>query len=322
MKNITLKGTDVKTTELGFGCAGLMQLTSKNARQKILNKAYDAGIKHFDVARMYGLGLAEAEVGRFVKGRRDQVTITTKFGIEINSKTQKLQPVINLARQAVKVMPALKKTLKKKSPNLYQKRRYDVDMARTSLEKSLNELQTDYVDIFLLHEPDLPNLQDSDLLEYLEREKGKGTIRAYGIAGYPSDSMKICQEMSGLTQILQIPNDVIKRQILPFNAFYKKPIITFSPFSAALNKIVDYVISHPDIENLWKNELEIDCSSKDTIMQLLIKYGVVTNPAGITLFSTGKPERIDKVVEAVENEKINKELIDRFSTLVQKNLEY
>ncbi|HET9153536.1 MAG TPA: aldo/keto reductase [Solirubrobacterales bacterium] len=50
---------------LGFGCASLMRLPSRRRRQALLAEAFEQGIRHFDVARMYGLGAAEGELGRF-----------------------------------------------------------------------------------------------------------------------------------------------------------------------------------------------------------------------------------------------------------------
>ena len=75
-----LLGTGVLTSAVGFGCAGLFRIPRREARRWILDSAYDAGIRHFDVAPMYGLGSAEAELASFLKSRRDNVTITTNSG--------------------------------------------------------------------------------------------------------------------------------------------------------------------------------------------------------------------------------------------------
>lgn len=77
-----LAGTEVATTTLGFGCAGLFRLPWKADRRAILEAAYELGIRHFDVAPMYGLGRAEAELAPVLKHRRGDMTITTKFGID------------------------------------------------------------------------------------------------------------------------------------------------------------------------------------------------------------------------------------------------
>src|SRR5919199_1407023 len=77
----TLAGTAVLTSRLGFGCAGLFAAPTGRQRRRVLDAALACGIRHFDVAPMYGLGMAERELGRFAVGRRDDVVIATKFGI-------------------------------------------------------------------------------------------------------------------------------------------------------------------------------------------------------------------------------------------------
>ena len=69
MKKVHLIGTNIVTSPLGFGCAQLLRTSSAKQRQRILHAAYDAGIRHFDVARMYGLGAAERELGRFAQNK-------------------------------------------------------------------------------------------------------------------------------------------------------------------------------------------------------------------------------------------------------------
>ena len=65
-----LPRTGVVTSAVGFGCAGLFRIPQRSRRREVLEAAYDVGIRHFDVAPMYGLGLAEAELGSFLKRRR------------------------------------------------------------------------------------------------------------------------------------------------------------------------------------------------------------------------------------------------------------
>jgi aryl-alcohol dehydrogenase-like predicted oxidoreductase len=48
----------------------------------MLERAFALGITHFDVARAYGFGRAEGILGKFLRGRRDQVTVATKLGLQ------------------------------------------------------------------------------------------------------------------------------------------------------------------------------------------------------------------------------------------------
>ena len=76
MRQIELPNTGKRTSQLGFGCA---YLTPDSRR--LLDVAHDAGIRHFDVGRSYNRGNAEGVVGRFLAGRSDDLTVTSKYGI-------------------------------------------------------------------------------------------------------------------------------------------------------------------------------------------------------------------------------------------------
>jgi aryl-alcohol dehydrogenase-like predicted oxidoreductase len=69
------------TSALGFGCASLLRLPDPADRQRLLATAVEYGIRHFDVARFYGLGLAEAELAPLLRHHRGQLTLATKFGL-------------------------------------------------------------------------------------------------------------------------------------------------------------------------------------------------------------------------------------------------
>src|SRR5438128_1444735 len=78
---VELRPFQVRTSQLAFGCASLLREPSPRQRRLLIATAIDAGINHFDVARMYGLGAAEGVLGSALASRRHEVTIATKFGI-------------------------------------------------------------------------------------------------------------------------------------------------------------------------------------------------------------------------------------------------
>src|SRR3954468_20021191 len=67
MQQVELEGPKLKVSAVGFGCAGLMQSPSRKERMAVLGSAVDSGITHCDIARMYGLGRAETELGAFLR---------------------------------------------------------------------------------------------------------------------------------------------------------------------------------------------------------------------------------------------------------------
>jgi aryl-alcohol dehydrogenase-like predicted oxidoreductase len=70
------------TSRIGFGTGGLLRIGSPRRRQDVLAAAFASGVTHFDTAPLYGFGESERALGLFLRGRRDKVTLTTKFGLQ------------------------------------------------------------------------------------------------------------------------------------------------------------------------------------------------------------------------------------------------
>ncbi|MDP1999260.1 MAG: aldo/keto reductase, partial [Rhodoferax sp.] len=140
-------------------------------------------------ARSYGFGQAERVLGAFAKGRRDKVTITTKFGVMPPNLSLRTKVLIPIARQVTKLVPSLKARLKSKSGQMLADRNFDVVYARKCLDQSLAELGTDYIDIYLVHEPVQTSTVNPDELQRLMEDSVKaGKIRRWGYAlQAPSD---------------------------------------------------------------------------------------------------------------------------------------
>src|SRR5437016_952206 len=108
MRTTPLGDTGVETSVIGFGCADLFRQPSRASRRRLLEAALDAGIRHFDVAPMYGLGLGEGELGRFVRGRRERIVVATKFGISPTRAARTLARVQSPLQRLLDAAPALR----------------------------------------------------------------------------------------------------------------------------------------------------------------------------------------------------------------------
>lgn len=80
MERVAIADSDVKVTRVGLGCHRLYGGAELKTSMRLVEAALDAGIRHFDTAPLYGLGLSEDALGVALKGVPD-VTITTKVGI-------------------------------------------------------------------------------------------------------------------------------------------------------------------------------------------------------------------------------------------------
>jgi D-threo-aldose 1-dehydrogenase len=280
----------ITSTRIGYGCAGLMREPSARKRQGLLAEAFDQGIRHFDVARMYGLGAAEGELGRFARDRRDSIVIATKFGIEPGSTPGRLAQLQGPARWLLARYPGLRRYVKRRSDAFHQPHHYDAATARASLHTSLRELQTDYVDILLVHDPSPSDRVDlPDICAFLEDARQAGHLRAWGIAGERDPCIQIKRSLPA-TAVLQVRDDILSRtQAFPGNL---EPLVTFGVLGEALDRISRYLQRSPKQRSLWSDELGVDCASSQVLASLLVRAALDTNPRGVVLYSTTRPERL------------------------------
>jgi D-threo-aldose 1-dehydrogenase len=295
-----LAGTGVSTAAVGLGCAGLFRIPQRRTRRLILDVAYDMGIRHYDVAPMYGLGLAEPELGAFLRDRRAEVTVTTKFGIEPTPLSKGIGRVQGPARAFLAKRPSVGEGLKVagKGPRagvagrlLYSDAGYDRRSAELSIERSLRQLRTDHIDVFLLHDPVGNRLTGAaGLVEYLEEQRTLGRIRAWGATGPASELPGLASTLGG-TPVLQFKDDIfdgpLRDQPLPHGAR-----ITYGALSRAVPLVRRFLAQSADSSRLWSDRLGVDLTDEAALPTLLLKAALRRNQAGPVLFTTTRPERI------------------------------
>ncbi len=301
-----LPGTGVATSAIGFGCAGLFRIPQRSARRSVLDAAYYAGIRHFDVAPMYGLGLAETELGSFLKRRRADVTVTTKFGID---------PTL-LSRGVALIQPPLRAFLAKR-PNvgeglktagqgphsgplgrlLYSSPGYHRHSAQVGLERSLRALDTDYIDIFLLHDPIGGLITGApELTGYLDEQCHAGRIRCWGATGQPSELRAVMAGLGG-PPVVQFQDDIFEG---PPSA---EPMldgarITYGALARALPASRQFLAQSPGALRMWSERLGLDLAEESNLPRMLLRAALLRNTAGPVLFSTTRPERTRVAAEA------------------------
>jgi predicted aldo/keto reductase-like oxidoreductase len=160
-------------------------MKSYGAVIRLLETAFDGGITHFDTAPLYGQGYAEDITGRFIKNKRDRVTITTKFGLGAIKRLTvpaTIALTLNHYRKALKKAPAVQQLpVDDAPPELLSYRSISAADVRNSLTQSLQRLRTNYIDYYFLHEG-LPGFLEPAAREYLFDRRQQGIIRFLGVA--------------------------------------------------------------------------------------------------------------------------------------------
>ncbi|CAM3956988.1 aldo/keto reductase [Kibdelosporangium persicum] len=157
----------VTVTKFGFGAAGIGNLyteVSDADAEAALQAAWDAGVRYFDTAPHYGLGLSERRLGKFLAGLpRDEYVVSTKVGRLLEPDDEEGLDLDNGF------------AVPKKYRRVWD---FSADGVRRSVESSLERLGLDRVDILLLHDPD-------DHWEQASREgfPALDELRSQGAAG-------------------------------------------------------------------------------------------------------------------------------------------
>lgn len=192
--------TGLETTEIGFGTAGIGGLYRAVARKDamaVLEEAWDAGMRYFDTAPFYGLGLAERRTGDFLRRHeRGSYVLSTKVGRLLKAVPEGEIPDYGY----VEPLP------------FRVEYDYSHDAVMRSVEFSLARLGLGRVDILYVHDigeythgADATKVHLRQLLDgglkALERLKDEGSIGAYGLG---VNEVPICMEV-----MARAPIDVI-----------------------------------------------------------------------------------------------------------------
>jgi aryl-alcohol dehydrogenase-like predicted oxidoreductase len=169
MKHRTFPGTSISASEVGFGTwtisTGWWGEKSDAEAVAMLRRALDEhGITFFDAADAYGNGRSERQIAEAFRGRRQDVVIATKVGYDIYDEAAQK------ARRGQSELPM----------------RTDPDFIRFAVDKCLERLETDYIDVLQLHNAKMQHVRDPQLWETMRELQREGKIRAWGAAFGPA----------------------------------------------------------------------------------------------------------------------------------------
>lgn len=175
-------GTDLTVSSIGLGCMGMSHAYGAPADKKemteLLAQAVDMGYTFFDTAEIYGTPdhphANEELIGAALKPYREKIILATKFGIHFDSTSKEVnKPLIPDSRPEV---------------------------IRTSVEASLQRLQTDHIDLYYQHrlDPKIPIEEVAGVMSDLIRE---GKITHWGLSEATADSIRRAHAVCPVTAI-------------------------------------------------------------------------------------------------------------------------
>lgn len=165
LKYRRLGKSDIKVSEIGFGAwtIGLDWWGKKiedDEAISMLKRAFDNGINFFDTGDMYGKGKSEKLIGIAFKGMRNDVVYSSKWGYDM----------YNAEQIGHNELP----------------QKHNVEYLQYALDKSLERLQTDYMDVYSLHNPKMQAVTNRELFAALDGLVTNGKIRSHGVALGPA----------------------------------------------------------------------------------------------------------------------------------------
>jgi aryl-alcohol dehydrogenase-like predicted oxidoreductase len=152
--------TDLVASEVGLAVWSLVAgpgARSDEDAADLLAAALDLGVSYLAATDSDDGGRAEELLGRAVRGHRDEVTVATTFGYDTIPRPEDPDPTA-------------------------PRHDWSPGFAGRALDRSLQRLRLEPVDLWLLHHPGMDAIESAELFEFLDAQVAKGKIRAYGVA--------------------------------------------------------------------------------------------------------------------------------------------
>jgi len=204
-----LGSSGLVVSTVGLGCNNFGRRIDLEATRAVVDAALDEGVTFFDTANTYGRGQSEEFLGEVLHGRRDEVTLATKFGMDMGDG---------------------------KGP------RGSRDYILQAIEASLRRLRTDTIDVYWYHRPDgvTPIAETLEALDELVR---RGSVRAIGASNFSAQQLDEADAVArerGLTRFTAVQNQYsllvvdAERDVLPACERLGIGFVPFFPLASGL----------------------------------------------------------------------------------------
>ena len=203
---------DLKVSVIGYGAWGIggapfWNNEGDNKSIESIKISYENGINFFDTAPVYVFGHSEKLIGKALKEVRDKVVIATKCGLRWGKES----------------LSSLRKDASRKS-------------ILEEIDQSLRRLDTDRIDLYQVHWPDLET-SHNETMETLLEIQNQGKIRYIGLSNYSAEQIKESLQYGKIIS-LQPEFSLLAREIekdtVPLCLEKKIGIIAYSPLASGV----------------------------------------------------------------------------------------
>lgn len=261
----------------GIGVNSFEDMLSEKEAVNLLHLAVDSGINFFDTARMYGN--SENIMGKAFNDRRDKIVLATKC-----------------------------RHLLDRDGNLPHDSELR-EMIIESLQESLEALQTDHVDIFMLHQANLKILESETIAVVFNELKNKGLCRATGVSTYTTGETKKAID-KGCWDMIQLPfNMMDQRQGALFREAYQKGVGIVVRSVLLKGLLSDRGKNlHPalkDVENHISRYGDIAREADITLPALAIKFALSFPEISSVLVGIDRKEYLEETLKTANGNYLN-----------------
>lgn len=269
-----LGNTDLSISEIGFGCMSLGTEDSINI--KLIHQAIEGGINFFDTADLYQKGYNETTLGRALREKRNQVIVATKVGNQWKEDGS--------------------------SWDWNPRKEYIL----SAVEKSLERLQTDYIDLYQMHGGTTDDPID-EVIEAFEQLQAQGKIRHYGISSIRPNVIREYIKRSNIVSVMMQYSLLDRRpEESCLDLLYKNNISVLARSTLAKGLLIDKraekYLSHSAIQ-VQEAALSITMEAGNEFSKTTAAAGYVLNHPAIASAVIGirTIEQLDDVVKASVN---------------------